>query len=410
MSAEVLAGKTVVLGVTGGIAIYKAADICSTLVKLGADVHVIMTEHAQWFVGPGTFRALTGNQVLTGIFDEPEKYEIQHVSLSERADVMLIAPATANIIGKIASGIADDMLSTTVMAATCPVILAPAMNCRMWGNRIVKSNVDHLRSLGYRFVGPEKGRLACGEVGVGRLAQTDDIIAEVVRAIERKQDLQGVSILVTAGPTQEPIDPVRFVANRSSGKMGYAIGQAAAERGARVILVSGPTSLPAPAGVEVVPVKTASEMLNSVMVHLPDVHAVLGAAAVADYRPKSPADSKIKKKAEEMTVELVPTPDIVAEVGRQKGGRVLVAFAAETENLLNNARKKLDSKNADFIVANDVSRTDIGFGADENQVTIIGREGQEELPKLPKSEVADRILDHVKKALGRPGSSEDRVE
>lgn len=400
MSAEIVAGKTVVLGVTGGIAVYKAADTCSTLVKLGADVHVIMTEHAQWFVGPGTFRALTGNQVLTGIFDEPEKYEIQHVSLSERADVMLIAPATANIIGKIASGIADDMLSTTVMAAICPVILAPAMNCRMWGNRIVKSNVDHLRSLGYRFVGPEKGRLACGEVGVGRLAQADDIIAEVVRAIERKQDLQGVSILVTAGPTQEPIDPVRFISNYSSGKMGYAIAKAAAERGASVTLVSGPTGLVAPSNISCRDVSTAQEMFDTVMKELPGAQVVIGAAAVADYRPKSPAESKIKKKSDEMTVELVPNPDIVAEVGRRKGDRILVAFAAETDHVLENAGKKLDSKNADFVVANDVSRTDIGFGADENQVTIIGRDGQVELPRLPKSEVADRILDRVKEALG----------
>ncbi len=405
MTTDILSGKTIVLGVTGGIAVYKAADICSTLVKRGADVHVIMTEHAQWFVGPGTFRALTNNPVITGLFDEPKEYEIKHVSLSERADVMLIAPATANIIGKIASGIADDMLSTTVMAATCPVILAPAMNCRMWGNRIVESNVDSLRSLGYRFVGPEKGHLACGEVGVGRLAATEDIVAEVVRALERKQDLAGVSILVTAGPTQEPIDPVRYICNRSSGKMGYAIAQAASERGAEVTLVTGPTSLPVPAGVNVVPVRTAAEMLNSVMVHLPDAQVVIGAAAVADYTPKSPVDSKIKKQAGEMTVELVPTVDIVSEVGKQKDGKILVAFAAETDDLIENARKKLSSKNADLIVANDVRRSDIGFGADENQVTIIGKESQEELPKLPKSAVADRILDCVREALGKSSAS-----
>lgn len=406
MTTDTLSGKTIILGVTGGIAVYKSADLCSALVKRGADVHVIMTEHAQWFVGPGTFRALTGNQVITGLFDEPKTYEIQHVSLSERAAVMVIAPATANIIGKIASGIADDMLSTTVMAATCPVILAPAMNCRMWGNRIVQENVSKLGGLGYRFVGPETGRLACGEVGVGRLSPVDEIIAEVERAVARKKDLEGVSILVTAGPTQEPIDPVRFVANRSSGKMGYAIAEAAADRGADVTLVSGPTSLPAPAGVEVVPVRTAAEMLNSVMVHLPDAQVVIGAAAVADYTPKSPAESKIKKAAGEMTVELAPTADIVKEVGRQKGDRVLVAFAAETENVLENARKKLDTKNADFVVANDVSRSDIGFGADENEVAIIGRDGLAvELPKLPKGEVADRILDQVMAALMERGAA-----
>lgn len=407
MSTDVLSGKSIILGVTGGIAVYKAADVCSTLVKRGADVHVIMTEHAKWFVGPGTFRALTNNSVITGLFDEPEKYEIQHVTLTEEADAMLIAPATANIIGKMASGVADDMLSTTVMAATCPVILAPAMNCRMWGNRIVRANVDHLRSLGYRFVGPERGRLACGEIGVGRLAAVDEIVAAVAGVLDRKKDLEGVSVLVTAGPTQEPIDPVRYIANRSSGKMGYAIAQAAAERGAKVVLVSGPTSLAVPAGVELISVRTASEMLNAVMAHAPNAGVVIGAAAVADYRPKSTAASKIKKKAGELSVELAPTSDIMGEVGKQKGNRILVAFAAETDNLIENARKKLESKNADFVVANDVSRPDIGFGADENEVAIIGREDQEELPKLPKSEVADRILDRVKKALGQPGSSED---
>lgn len=407
MTTDILSGKTIILGVTGGIAVYKAADICSTLVKRGADVHVIMTEHAQWFVGPGTFRALTNNPVITGLFDEPEEYEIKHVSLSERADLMLIAPATANIIGKIASGIADDMLSTTVTAATCPVILAPAMNCRMWGNRIVRENVRRLGALGYRFVGPEKGRLACGEVGVGRLAPPAEIVEEVVRTLERKSDLRGVSILVTAGPTQEPIDPVRFIANRSSGKMGYAIARSAADRGAKVTLVSGPTSLSAPTGVEFVPVRTAAEMLDGVMVHLPDAQVVIGAAAVADYRPKSPVESKIKKKAAEMKVELLPTADIVAEVGRQKGDRILVAFAAETENVAENARKKLESKSADLVVANDVSRNDIGFGADENEVTIIGRDGLVlDLPKLPKTEVADRILDLVKEALATRGAGQ----
>lgn len=401
MNDDVLSKKKIILGVTGGVAVYKAADICSALVKRGADVQVVMTEHAKWFVGPGTFRALTNNQVITDLFEEPEHIDIRHVALAECADVMLIAPATANIIGKIASGIADDMLSTTVMAMTeCPVILAPAMNCRMWGNPIVRENVRKLKSLGYRFVGPEQGRLACGEVGVGRLSSAQEIIAEVVRCVELEQDFKGVSILVTAGPTQEPIDPVRFIGNRSSGKMGYAIAQAARDRGANVILVSGPTSLDAPAGVELASVKTAAEMLNAVTAHLPDVQVVIGAAAVADYTPKSPSARKIKKNAAEMAVELVPTVDIIGEVGKRKDDKVLVTFAAETDNVIENAQKKLRSKNADLIVANDVSRSDIGFGTDENQVTIIGSDGAAiELPKLSKAETAGRILDAIKGIL-----------
>jgi len=400
MTDDVLSGKMIVLGVTGGVAVYKAADICSALVKRGADVHVIMTEHAKWFVGPGTFRALTNNQVITGLFDEPEHYEIQHVALAERADVMLIAPATANIIGKIAAGIADDMLSTTVSAMKCPVIIAPAMNCRMWTNPVVQENVGKLQALGYRFVGPESGRLACGEVGVGRLASAQEIVAEVVRCLQRAQDLEGVPILVTAGPTQEPIDPVRFIANRSSGKMGYALAEVARDRGAKVILVSGPTSLPSPPGVELVSVKTAAEMLDAVTDRLPEAKVIIGAAAVADYSPRSPSAGKIKKSTEDVSVELAPTVDIAAEVGKRKDDKVLVTFAAETDNVIENARKKLGSKNADLIVANDVSRSDIGFGADENQVTIIGRDGTAtELPKLSKAETADRILDAIKKVL-----------
>jgi len=404
MRAE-LNGKTVVMGITGGIAAYKAAEVCSTLVKSGADVHVIMTRHARRFVAPATFSALTHNRVVTGLFEEPEKYEIQHVSLSERADVMLIAPATANIIGKMASGIADDMLSTTVMAATCPVILAPAMNARMWGNAVVRENVKKLESVGYRFVGPISGRLACGEVGAGRMSDCRDILAEVARVLVGRRDLEGISILVTAGPTEEPIDAVRFIANRSSGKMGYAIAQAASRRGADVILVSGPTSLTPPAGVEFISVRTAAEMLNSVMVSLPRVRCVVGAAAVADYTPVSPASGKLKKTSRQISVQLVATADIVAEVGKQKGDRILIAFAAETDDLLDNAREKLRAKNADMIVANDVSRSDIGFGADENQVTIIEPGSEEHLPKLPKSEVAERILDHLKKALVTSGAA-----
>ena len=389
------------MGVAGGIAAYKAAEICSALVKEGASVHVVMTEHATRFVGPVTFQALTGNQVITGLWDEPRRYRIAHVSLADKADLLLIAPATANILGKIASGVADDMLSTMVMATRAPVVLAPAMNCKMWENPIVGANVERLESLGYVFVGPEVGRLACGEEGIGRLAATEKIVQAVIECLARKRDLDGVSILVTAGPTQEPVDPVRFIANRSSGKMGYAIAGAAVERGAKVILVSGPTSLPEPPGVEAVGVQTAAEMLKAVLERLPDARVVIGAAAVADYTPKTPGKSKVKRSDAGLSLELSPTKDIMAEAGRRKEGRVLVGFAAETENLVGNAKAKLDSKNLDLIVANDVSKPGIGFGADVNEVTIIDRSGGvEQLPRMPKVRIAHHILDLVKKALG----------
>ena len=399
---ETLSEKTIVLGVTGGIAAYKAAEICSTLVKAGASVHVVMTEHATRFVGPVTFRTLTGNQVITSLWDEPREYEIAHISLPDKADAFLIAPATANILGKIASGVADDMLSTMVMAAAGPVILAPAMNFRMWENPVVKANVGRLESLGYIFVNPEVGRLACGEEGVGRLAEPKKIVQAVIDCLEKKQDLAGVPILVTAGPTQEPIDPVRFIANRSSGKMGYAIARAAAERGARVTLVSGPTSLPAPPKVEVVSVQTAAEMLDAVLKRLPGVRVVIGAAAVADYTPKSRGKAKMKKSEAGVALELAPTKDIIAEVGRKRGDRVLVGFAAETEDLVKNAKAKLKSKNLDFIVANDVSKVGIGFGADVNEVTIVAKSGEvQDLPRLPKLEIGHRILNLVKEELAR---------
>ncbi|HUV05673.1 MAG TPA: bifunctional phosphopantothenoylcysteine decarboxylase/phosphopantothenate--cysteine ligase CoaBC [Armatimonadota bacterium] len=397
-----LSGKTIVLGVTGGIAAYKAVEICSTLVQSGACVYVVMTEHATQFVGPVTFRALTENQVITGLWDEPHEYEIAHVSLSDKADLFLIAPATANILGKIASGVADDMLSTMVMATRAPVVLAPAMNCKMWENPIVRANVERLESLGYAFVGPEVGRLACGEEGVGRLAATERIVQAVIECLERKHDLDGVPILVTAGPTQEPIDPVRFIANRSSGKMGYAIAGAAAERGAKVVLVSGPTSLPAPSSANLIRVQTAAEMLQAVLKRLADVRVVIGAAAVADYAPRSPGKGKMKKSDAGLTLELMPTKDIMAEVGRRKEGRVLVGFAAETQNLVENAKAKLHAKNLDLIVANDVSKPGIGFGADFNEVTIVDKSGGvEQLPRLPKIQIAHQILDSVKKALAQ---------
>lgn len=398
--SEILQGKTIVLGVTGGIAAYKAAELCSMLVRSGSSVHVVMTENGARFVGPVTFLALTGNPVITSMWEEPREYEIAHVSLSEKADVVVVAPATANILAKVASGIADDFLSTMIAATTAPVIFAPAMNCRMWENPVTQANVERLRSLGCRFVGPEKGRLACGAEGVGRLASPAEILKSVIECLTSRSDLSGVTFLITAGPTQEPIDPVRFIANRSSGKMGYAIAQAAAERGASVVLVSGPTSLPAPPNVDLVRVQTAAEMLDAVLGRLSDAQVVIGAAAVADYTPKSPGQSKIKKTHSGMTLDLVPTPDIMAEVGRRKKDQILVGFAAETENLLANAREKLARKNLDLIVANDVSKPGIGFGSDENEVIIIDAQGNAKaLPRMPKKEIAHHILEAVKESL-----------
>lgn len=392
-----LQDKTIILGVTGGIAAYKAAEICSRLVKAGASVHVVMTEHAMQFVGPATFRALTGQQVITGLWDEPHEFEITHIALPEKADAVLIAPATANILGKVAAGIADDMLSTMISATTAPVIFAPAMNCNMWKNPIIKANVDRLTSLGYRFVDPESGRLACGTEGVGRLADPDLIVQAVIDVLSIERDLSGVSIMVTAGPTHEPIDPVRFIANRSSGKMGYAIAKAAAERGARVVLVTGPTSIPIPSGVDSVQVETAAEMLTAVNQYFPDMKVVVGAAAVADYTPKTSEENKIKKSDFALVLELESTKDIMAELGRRKDGHILVSFAAETEHLIEHARKKIESKHSDLIVANDVSKPGIGFGSDENEVTIIAADGSTwESPRLSKAEIAEKILDRVR--------------
>jgi phosphopantothenoylcysteine decarboxylase/phosphopantothenate--cysteine ligase len=395
-----LSQKRIILGVTGGIAAYKAAEVCSALVKLGACVHVVMTEHATRFVGPVTFRALTSQAVITGLWEEPQEHRITHVSLPESADLVLVAPATANIIGKLAAGIADDMLSTMLLATTAPVLIAPAMNCNMWANNQVQENVNRLKSLGYTFIEPEEGRLACGEEGAGRLASPETIVHAVEASLFPLNDFEGTTVLITAGPTEEAIDPVRFITNRSSGKMGYAIARAAKERGAKVILISGPVSLPAPPGVELVSVRSAAEMLSAVQCRLPQAQVVIGAAAVADYTLKNPGKNKIKKTGGNLTLELAPTADIMAEAGETKGDKLLVGFAAETENLIENAQKKLKKKHLDIIVANDVSKPGIGFGADYNQVSIIDNTGAEPLPRMPKAEVAHAILDRIKKLLG----------
>ncbi len=392
-----LDGKTVILGVTGSIAAYKAAEIASSLTQLGADVHVIMTASATNLVAPATFRALTRNPVTVSVWDEPKSEEIVHVQLPERADLLLIAPATANIIGKLAHGIADDMLTTAALVARCPLLIAPAMNPRMYCNRVVEDNISRLKELGWQFIEPDIGRMACGDEGIGRLADPQTIVARTVSTLQStKCDMAGIRVLVTAGPTREPIDPVRYISNQSSGKMGHAIAEAAASRKATVTLITGPTDLAAPAGVNSVRVQTAEEMLNATMKALSDADIVIAAAAVADYRPASKAEQKIKKHEERMQLDLEKTEDILSRIAADKGKRIVVGFAAETENIEDNARKKLSEKNLDLIVANDVSDSAGVFGSDSNTVTLISRTGHTlRWPKSLKQEIANRIFNYI---------------
>lgn len=390
-----LKDKEIVLGVTGGIAAYKAVELLRLLTKAGAVVHVIMTRGATEFVTPLTFQTLSMNPVHTDLFNLISEQEIGHISLADRADLFVIAPATANIIGKLASGIADDMLTTTVMATKSPVLIAPAMNVNMYQNPIYRENEARLRQHGYLFVEPAKGMLACGWEGEGKLQEPEVIFSEVVAALSPK-DLTGDTVLVTAGPTKEEIDPVRFISNHSSGKMGYAIAAAAYRRGARVILVSGPTCLNAQWGVECIQVQSAEEMKSAVLAKAAESTVVIKAAAVADYRPKIRAFTKVKKNAGEQTLELVKNPDILGELGKGKGKLLLIGFAAETEDLLGNAGKKLQAKNLDMIVANDVALEGAGFNVDTNIVKFLYRDGRvESLPKMEKRQLADVILDRV---------------
>ncbi|MEW6425998.1 MAG: bifunctional phosphopantothenoylcysteine decarboxylase/phosphopantothenate--cysteine ligase CoaBC [Bacillota bacterium] len=391
-------GKLITLGVTGSIAAYKAAELASLLAKAGADVHVVMTAGAQKFVAPATFAALTGNPVHTDMFAGAAGAggsPFPHIELA-KAHLLVVAPATANILAKAARGVADDLLSTAILAARGPVLFCPAMNVHMYRNPATRANIAVLREYGYCVLEPGAGRLACGEEGEGRLPEPAEIVAEIARLLGGPaKDLQGLSVLVTAGGTREPLDPVRFISNRSSGKMGYALARAAAARGADVTLVSAPTALPVPAGVRVVPAETAQQMFAAVLEHFPQADLVLKAAAVADYRPARPAEQKIKKEGETLVLELTRNPDILLELGRcKKPGQVLVGFAAETENLLANARRKLAEKNVDLLVANDVTRPGAGFGADTNIVKLIYRDGKVvDLPLLEKTVLADRILD-----------------
>jgi phosphopantothenoylcysteine decarboxylase / phosphopantothenate---cysteine ligase len=398
----------IALGVSGGIAAYKAAEIVRLLQDRGIRVQVVMTAAAQEFVRPLTFAALSGEKVITDMFgasgDAPANVEsaIEHIAIAQAIDALVVVPATADVLARFAQGIANDFLSTLYLATTAPVVVAPAMNVNMWNHPATQASLEILRTRGVRIVEPGDGYLACGMSGAGRLAENEAIVAAVMEALGASQDLAGETVLVTAGPTREKIDPVRYLTNRSSGRMGYAIAEAALRRGARVLLVSGPTAIAAPGAAELTGVETAEEMLAAVLKLLPQATVVIKTAAVADFRPKAAATQKIKRKGE-TTLELEPTTDILAEVARHKTTQVVVGFAAETENVLENARKKMASKSLDAVVVNDVSREGVGFDSDRNAVTIISSGEVIEVPETSKWEVAHRVLDQVVKLRKRSG-------
>jgi phosphopantothenoylcysteine decarboxylase/phosphopantothenate--cysteine ligase len=393
----------VALGVTGGVAAYKAAELVRRLQQEKLDVQVLMTRAACEFITPLTFAALTGQKVITTMFGADAaasapnvESAIEHIAVAQRIDLLLIAPATADILAKLAHGIADDFLTTLYLATKAPVIVAPAMNVNMWEHPATQQNVATLRARGVRVVDPSEGYLACGMTGAGRLAPLEAIAAAACEVLGLKHDFANQTVLITAGPTQESIDPARYISNRSSGKMGYALADAAQRRGAHVVLVSGPTDLPAPEGVDWVPVRTAAEMYAAVLEHAPSANIVIKAAAVSDYRVAEPAASKMKRESGRVTLELEPTVDILAELGAEPGARVLIGFAAETDRVAENAREKLARKGADIIVANDITQKDAGFDADTNIVTLFFRDGREvPLPKMSKFDVANQILDRA---------------
>lgn len=389
-----LEGKTVVLGVTGSIAAYKMANVASMLVKLGAEVHVVMTENATNFINPITFETLTNHKCLVDTFDRNFQFHVAHVSLSKQADVFLVAPATANIIGKMANGIADDMLSTMVLAAKCPILVAPAMNTNMYENRIVQDNLSKLSQYGMTVIPPDTGRLACRDVGAGKMPKEETLVQYVLREIAREKDLAGKRVVVTAGPTRESMDPVRFITNRSTGKMGYAIAKQAMLRGAEVTLVSGPVAIEPPPFVKVVEIESAQDMFDAVTAESEKADIIIMAAAVADYTPSVKADHKIKKSDGDLSVELARTRDILAYLGEHKReGQILCGFSMETENVLENSRQKLIKKNADMIAANSLRESGAGFGTDTNHLILITRENTADLPMMSKEEAADRLLD-----------------
>lgn len=391
-----LKGKTIVLGVSGGIACYKAAALASLLMKQHASVQVIMTANATKFVSPITFEQLTGQKALTDTFDRNFRHSVEHIAVADRADLVLIAPATANVIAKLANGLADDMLTTTVLACDCPKAIAPAMNTKMYENPVTQDNLQKLRHYGWEVAEPGEGHLACGTEGKGRLPEPEQLLELCLHAVAREKDLKGKRILVTAGPTREALDPVRYLTNRSSGRMGYAIARAAARRGAEVTLVSGPTALPKPGYVETVDVESAQEMYEAVTSRAPEMDIIIKAAAVADYRPETVADNKIKKKDGDLSIPLERTKDILAALGQSKRpGQFLCGFSMETENLIENSRRKLTKKNLDMVAANNVKVEGAGFGVETNVLTLITAQGEKELPLMSKDDAADALLDEI---------------
>lgn len=393
-----LKGKTVLLGVTGGIACYKSANLASALVKQGANVQVLMTKNATEFIGPHTFESLTGNRVSVDTFDRNYQFQVEHIALADQADLVLVAPATANVLAKLAHGLADDMLTTTILACNCPKIAAPAMNTKMYENPVTQDNLDILRKYGWEIVEPASGRLACGAVGKGKMPEPEDLLETVLHALSHEKDMTGLKVLVTAGPTREALDPVRYLTNHSTGKMGYAIAKAAAARGAQVTLVSGPVNLKKPPYMEVVDILSAQDMFDAVTSRAPDQDIIIKAAAVADYRPASVAEDKIKKSGTDadLSLPLARTSDILAWLGEHRvPGQFLCGFSMETRDMVSNSKKKLEKKHIDLIAANNLKQEGAGFGVDTNVLTLIAADGAKELPLMSKEEAAHALLDEI---------------
>ncbi len=393
-----LKGKTVLLGVTGGIACYKSANLASALVKQGANVQVLMTKNATEFIGPHTFESLTGNRVSVDTFDRNYQFQVEHITLADQADLVLVAPATANVLAKLAHGLADDMLTTTILACNCPKIAAPAMNTKMYENPVTQDNLDILRKYGWEIVEPASGRLACGAVGKGKMPEPEDLLETVLHALSHEKDMSGLKVLVTAGPTREALDPVRYLTNHSTGKMGYAIAKAAAARGASVTLVSGPVNLKKPPYMEVVDIVSAQDMFDAVTSRAPDQDIIIKAAAVADYRPASVAEDKIKKSGNDsdLSLPLARTSDILAWLGEHRApGQFLCGFSMETRDMVANSKKKLEKKHIDLIAANNLKQAGAGFGVDTNVLTLIAADGAKELPLMSKEEAAHALLDEI---------------
>ena len=391
-----LTGKTIVLGVTGGIAAYKSANLASMLVKLHADVHVIMTQNATHFITPMTFETLTNNKCIVDTFDRNFSFDVKHVSLAKRGDLFVVAPCTANVIGKLAHGICDDMLTTTMLATKAPKLIAPAMNTGMWENPILQDNLTKLQGYGYHIIEPIIGRLACGDTGTGKMNSEEVIIEHILTFMAKDKDLKGRKVLITAGPTQESIDPVRYITNHSSGKMGYAIAKMAHLRGADVTLISGPVNIKPFTGIELVPVKSANDMFQAVTSRSSEADIIIMCSAVADYTPVSYSEQKVKKHDGELSIELTRTKDILGYLGEHKhDGQILVGFSMETENLIENSRAKLTKKNVNLICANSISDGNTGFAVDTNKVTLISNDEIKELPLCSKEDTADKILDYI---------------